>query len=75
MPLLNYYGLSETTGPCTCQNTVKFSLKAAGYALLGTDLKIDNPDENGIGEICARGRHIMMGYLRNDDATKEAIDI
>ena len=50
------------------------SLKAVGYAVPGTDLKIDNPDENGIGEICFRGRHIMMGYLKNEEATKEVID-
>jgi long-subunit acyl-CoA synthetase (AMP-forming) len=29
-------------------------------------LKIDNPDEKGIGEIIFRGRNIMMGYLKND---------
>lgn len=40
----------------------------------GTDLKIDNPDENGEGEICMRGRNTMMGYLKNDKATIETID-
>jgi len=37
-------------------------------------MKIDNPDEKGIGEICMRGRNIMMGYFKNDQATKEMID-
>ena len=40
----------------------------------GTDLMIANPDENGEGEICMRGRNIMMGYLKNDDATHGTID-
>lgn len=40
----------------------------------GTDLKIDNPDENGEGEICMRGRNTMMGYLKNEQATAETID-
>jgi len=42
--------------------------------LPGTDLKIDNPDENGEGEICMRGRNTMMGYLKNEQATAETID-
>ena len=40
----------------------------------GCDLMIANPDENGEGEICMRGRNIMMGYLKNEDATKGTID-
>jgi long-chain-fatty-acid--CoA ligase ACSBG len=74
MPLLNSYGLSETTSGMTLQNYDKFSLAAAGYAMDGTELKIFNPDENGIGEICMRGRNIMNGYLKNEEATTEVID-
>lgn len=40
----------------------------------GVDLRIENPDENGQGEIIIRGRNIMMGYLKNEAATKETID-
>ena len=40
----------------------------------GTEMKIDNPDEYGEGEICFRGRHVFMGYLQDEDKTKEAID-
>lgn len=74
MPLLNLYGMSETTGATTIQTLANFRLDSAGWAIPGTDLKIDNPDENGEGEICMRGRHIMMGYLKNDQATKDTID-
>jgi long-subunit acyl-CoA synthetase (AMP-forming) len=74
MPLLNSYGLSETTSGMTLQNYEKFSLVAAGYAMDGTEIKIFNPDENGIGEICMRGRNIMNGYLKNEEATVEVID-
>lgn len=66
--------MSESTGATSMQHPQKMSLKAAGWALPGTDLKIDNPDENGIGEICMRGRQIMNGYLKNEAATKEIID-
>ena len=74
MLLCNAYGLSETTSGLTLQNSEKFSLVAAGYAIEGSEIKIFNPDENGIGEICMRGRSIMAGYLKNETATMEAID-
>jgi long-chain-fatty-acid--CoA ligase ACSBG len=74
MPLFNTYGLSETTGPTTMQTKFNFRLDSAGRPTLGTQMKIANPDENGEGEICMRGRNIMMGYLKNDEATMECID-
>ena len=37
-------------------------------------MKIDNPDEKFNGEIIFRGRNIMMGYLKNEQATRETID-
>ena len=40
----------------------------------GCDLMIANPDEHGEGEICMRGRNIMSGYLKNEQATKDTID-
>lgn len=40
----------------------------------GTHFKIDNPDDKKIGEICIKGRNIMMGYLKNEKATIEVID-
>jgi long-chain-fatty-acid--CoA ligase ACSBG len=74
MPLLNAYGLSETTSGMTMQTSDKFNLVAAGYAFEGVELRIFNPDEAGIGEICMRGRNIMRGYFKNEAATIEVID-
>lgn len=66
--------MSETTACVTMQSNNRFNLRAVGSALGGTDLKIDNPDEKGNGEIIFRGRNIMMGYLKNEQATRETID-
>jgi len=37
-------------------------------------MKIAKADSEGKGEICMKGRHIMMGYLGNEKATKACID-
>lgn len=42
--------------------------------LPGIDLKIDNPDQAGHGEVCMRGRNIFMGYFKNAKATLETFD-
>lgn len=72
--LNNMYGLSETTGGVTTHKITDFRLKYAGEALTGTHIKIANPDENGQGEITISGRSVMMGYLKNENATRECID-
>ena len=74
IPLLNVYGLSETSGPMSASTLGKFNFTSAGCSLYGSELSIQNPDENGIGEICGRARYVMMGYLKNEEATKEVID-
>ena len=69
MPLFNVYGLSETTGAHVLHNIDKFNLRTSGYSMPGCETKIDNPDQDGEGEILLRGRNIMMGYLNNEKAT------
>lgn len=68
------FGMSETSGPhIACAfNEIDFSY--SGKSLMGTRTKIDNPDENGVGEVCMYGRNIFMGYLDDLEKTKEAID-
>lgn len=37
------------------------------------EIKIDKPNEEGIGEIVARGSNVMLGYYEDEDATKECL--
>lgn len=74
IPLFNMYGLSETTGTTTLSYLNKFSLNHAGQQIAGSHIKITDQDEKGQGEIRIKGRHVMMGYLKNDEATKDCID-
>ncbi|GAB1476094.1 long-chain fatty acid--CoA ligase [Bacillota bacterium] len=71
---LQGYGLTECAPICALNPDVNPRSKSAGYIPPGFDLKIDNPDsETGIGEICAFGPNIMMGYFKNEEATKEVL--
>lgn len=75
MPLINMYGLSETSGAATYMEPPFIqSLDKAGIALPGTQIKIFNPDESGVGEICIRGRNIFMGYLNGPQETFDVMD-
>ena len=38
------------------------------------EVKIENPDEDGVGELLAKGPNIMLGYYENEEATKSTLD-
>ena len=40
---------------------------------MGSEIKIDNPDKNGVGEICMKGDHVMLGYYHKEEETKETL--
>ena len=68
------YGMSETAGPHTGNLPGFQRLGSIGPPFQGFKIKIENPDETGEGEIVMSSRNIMMGYLFNEEKTKEAID-
>ncbi|NWW26820.1 ACBG2 ligase, partial [Falcunculus frontatus] len=74
IPVLELYGMSESSGPHTISLPHAFKLTSCGKELMGCHTLIHKPDRDGIGEICFSGRHIFMGYLNMEDKTKEAID-
>lgn len=74
IPLFNMYGLSETSGSTTVSYHNDFSLQHAGKQMNGGHIKIADQDEKGDGEIRIFGRHVMMGYLKNEQATIDTID-
>ena len=43
---------------------------SVGLPLPGVEVRIDNADENGIGEIVTRGDNVMLGYFRDEQATE-----
>lgn len=67
------YGLTETSPVLTAENDKYMSRNSVGKAIPGVEVKIDNPDENGIGEIIARGDNVMLGYFNNEEETNKVI--
>ncbi len=49
-------------------------MKSCGHSIPGTEIRIFNPDKDGNGEICYRGRHVFKGYYKNESATRETLD-
>ena len=49
-------------------------LGSCGKVMTYLEMKIDSPNDKGIGEICVKGENVMSGYFRMDDETTETID-
>ena len=72
--ILNGYGITECA-PLISANRNKYQKPGSvGTPILACRVKIDNPDENGEGEICVKGPNVMLGYYRNPEATAEVFD-
>ncbi len=66
------YGLTETSPMLAGFAPDGAVYRSVGTVLEGVDIKISNPDKiTGEGEIVAKGRNIMHGYYKNEEATKE----
>ena len=71
--LVQGYGLTEAS-PVVCVTTAaKHKLGSIGEALPNVEIKLDSPNEEGIGELMAKGPNVMLGYYENEEATKETI--
>lgn len=67
------YGLTESSPVLTGENEFLLRPGSIGKPLYNVELKIDNPDEFGVGEIIAKGPNIMKGYYKNEEATNEIL--
>lgn len=69
------YGATECA-PIICYADYKdFVPGSCGKAVIHMEVKIDSPDPKNVpGEILARGINVMLGYYKNEEATRETID-
>ena len=68
------YGLTETSPVLTAEAENKHKPGSIGYPLDNVEIKIHNPDKDGVGEIYAKGPNIMLGYYNDEKKTKEAFE-
>ncbi len=67
------YGLTETAPLLAGAGTHQTKLQSTGFAVKGVELKINEPNKKGIGEIWAKGPNVMKGYYKNPEVTAEVL--
>ena len=70
---LQGYGLTETAPIAALTPDFDTRVGSAGKAVVGAELRIDDPNENGEGEVLISSKTLMIGYYEDEEATKEAI--
>lgn len=71
--LIAGYGITECSPLVSCNRDYFNDPATAGVCLPCIEVKIDAPNEEGIGEIIVKGDTVMMGYYKSEELTKEAI--
>ncbi|MFA5663073.1 long-chain fatty acid--CoA ligase [Castellaniella sp.] len=73
VPLRQIYGQTEMAGVYTGHQPDDLDFDSVGVPFDNTRLRIDQPDENGVGEVLVRSSGMFMGYYKNEQATTEAV--
>lgn len=71
---LQGYGLTETSPISALTPDFDPRVGSAGKAVNCAELKIDNPNENGEGEVAIKSKTLMLGYYEDEQATAEVIE-
>lgn len=70
--IINGYGITECS-PIVSSNRPKYWVDGSvGTVVYGCEVKIDNPNSVGEGEILVKGTSVMKGYYKDEEATKQA---
>lgn len=67
------YGLTECSPIAAVNRDIYWNDASVGQPPIEVEVKIDNPNEEGIGEILIKGENVMVGYYENEEATNETI--
>ena len=67
------YGLTETSPVVAVETETEARAGSIGKTLPQVEVKLDNVNDEGIGELLVKGPNVMLGYYGNDEATNEAI--
>ena len=71
--VLQGYGLTECSPLVAGNNDSWYKAESCGMPIPNVNYKIIEPNSEGIGEIAVKGPNVMMGYYKNEEATKKAL--
>ena len=69
--ILSGYGLTECSPLVAGNNDFFHKSDSAGLPIPNVDFIIDSPNKDGVGEILVKGPNVMLGYYKNEQATKD----
>ena len=72
--MMNGYGITECAPLISCNRNEYRKKGSVGLPIIGEEIKIHQPNDDGEGEICAKGPNVMLGYYNDPEATAAAID-
>lgn len=67
------YGLTETSPVISTETDKRKRPGSIGFPLPNLEVKIENPNEQGVGEITVKGPSVMLGYYQNEEETKKVL--
>lgn len=67
------YGLTETSPVIAAENMYKSRTGSIGVSMENVTIEIVNKDDNGIGELRAKGPNVMLGYYDNEEETNNVL--
>ncbi|MFT3744628.1 MAG: AMP-binding protein [Pyrinomonadaceae bacterium] len=70
--IIQGYGLTETSGAATATPEGDNRVGSVGKPMRGAEIKINDPDKDGVGEVLIRGTMVFDGYYQNPTATADA---
>lgn len=70
--IIQGYGLTETSGAATATYETDNRVGSVGKPMSGAEIRIEEPDKDGVGEVLIRGPIVFKGYYNNPTATAEA---
>lgn len=72
-PMIQGYGMTENAPIIAVNRDCCSKPSSVGYPMPGTEIRIEDPDERGIGEIVCRGPSAMLGYYNDPDETAKVL--
>ncbi|MBQ3107260.1 MAG: AMP-binding protein [Firmicutes bacterium] len=73
IPMIQGYGMTECCPIIALNPPERPKASAAGMPLPGTEIRIEDPDESGIGEIVAKSPSVMLGYYKDPEETAKVL--